>query len=118
MDNGNTIVRIITNNDPTKIGWILESDYASYFSSDEIDNIIKPYESFVKSLPGFISLTVNASNNKCTIIQTYDTPGNANVAYTQQFTKSNNSIVLSRHALIKNKIKSLNINSNTVISIV
>ena len=81
------------------------SDYEKYFSTEEINDVLKPYENFVQSLPGFVGLSVNESGNVCTVIQMYDTPENANLAYTHQFTETNNSIVLTRHKLFKIKIK-------------
>lgn len=118
MSNGNTIVRIITNNDSNTIGWILESDYEKYFSSDELANTITPYKNFVQGLPGFISLSVNESGNTLVAIQTYDTAENANASYQQQFSNNANSIATTRHTLIKNKLSSLGSNTTITISII
>ena len=128
MSNGNTIVKIITNTNASSNSWIDPADHNTVFTTDELTNVINPYENFIKTLPGFISVGTEISGNTCTQTMVFDTPDNANSAFKQQYSSNKgdiNPIVAARNLLYKNKFSSLGIShsgqlnySNTLITII
>lgn len=105
-----------TNQNGTK-PWILDDQRQDYFTQEEINDIIIPYEEYMKNLPGAISIEIKEVDNSSLVVKLeYDTEENLQNALAMQGGNTINSVVKLRNDLYKSKMEELNLTSIIKIS--
>lgn len=118
---GDTMPKIVktivnTNQNGTK-PWILDDQRQDYFTQEEINDIIIPYEEYMKNLPGAISIEIKEVDNSSLVVKLeYDTEENLQNALAMQGGNTINSVVKLRNDLYKSKMEELNLTSIIKIS--
>ena len=90
--------------------WVLmDTKYrGDLFTQEQVLNALSPYSSFIRSLPGFISLDTNLVDNTYTFSVTFDKQENLDNYNIKAF-DNNNPIVKAKNDVVVEKMKQLNI---------
>ena len=111
-----SIVQTVTksSSDP----WLNNGKNNGVFTDEVYTQNILPYWNFIESTSGFQELVFNVNGDTKTYTITYDTPNNANIAFSNIFGTSVVQEVVSYRLATSNKRNELNIKYtfNTVIN--